>query len=136
MGTPAYMAPEQLIGESISPAADWYNVGVILYEVLTRQLPFTGNLRDVLTRKMIGAPPRPCEIVPNTPQELDTLVMGMPPSLCLIAPLCPCAFAFNSGVRSERSPLSIIEPRRPSSAMPRRSEVEPLGSGLGSTVAG
>ncbi|KAB2854264.1 MAG: serine/threonine-protein kinase PknK, partial [Anaerolineae bacterium] len=40
VGTPAYMSPEQIRGEAITPQADIYSLGVLLFEVLTRQLPF------------------------------------------------------------------------------------------------
>src|SRR5262245_23585603 len=40
MGTPAYMAPEQVLGEDIDARADLYAMGVVLYHLLTAQLPF------------------------------------------------------------------------------------------------
>ena len=55
-GTPAYMSPEQLLGEPVGPTSDVYALGVLLYETLTGRLPHTGEtvlglLADKLTRK-------------------------------------------------------------------------------------
>jgi len=50
-GTPAYMAPEQALEKPCLPAADWYAVGTMIYEVLTGRCPFEGTLFEVLLRK-------------------------------------------------------------------------------------
>ncbi|MEZ6128882.1 MAG: protein kinase [Planctomycetaceae bacterium] len=56
-GTPAYMSPEQAMGETVTTACDWYAVGVILYESLSGRLPFTGSTLRLLQDKQHSAPP-------------------------------------------------------------------------------
>ncbi len=76
-GTPAYMAPEQATGAAITPASDWYAVGVILYEALTGQLPFHGNWFQLLDAKLHRAPPHPLGLVPQAPEDLAKLAMDL-----------------------------------------------------------
>ena len=73
-GTFAYMAPEQACGHPATAAGDWYSVGVMLFEVLTGVLPFSGSAIDMLQAKMRSRVPRPTERVASVPPALDEIV--------------------------------------------------------------
>jgi len=76
VGTAAYMAPEQASGESVSAQADLYAVGVILYELLTGQLPFKGeNPVQVMYRHVSEIPRPPRELNPYVPLALEAAVL-------------------------------------------------------------
>jgi serine/threonine protein kinase/tetratricopeptide (TPR) repeat protein len=72
-GTPAYMAPEQARGERATPASDWYAVGVMIYEALTDELPFSGSTDDMLESKRSIEAPLLRERAPNAPADLADL---------------------------------------------------------------
>ncbi len=77
VGTAPYMAPEVALGRKVSEAADWYAVGVLLYQVLTGRLPFDGPALDVLLRKQSERPPAPDEINPHCARDLAGLAMRL-----------------------------------------------------------
>ncbi|TDP91875.1 serine/threonine-protein kinase [Labedaea rhizosphaerae] len=73
LGTPAYIAPEQAMGNALTPAADIYAAGTVLYELLCGELPYDRSSGGVaLMRQHIFADPRP---IPGVPRPLAEVVM-------------------------------------------------------------
>ncbi len=59
LGTPGYMAPEQVVGAAVSPATDLYAVGAVLYEALTGVMAFSGTTLFELFRRIVSEEPTP-----------------------------------------------------------------------------
>jgi len=80
VGTPGYMAPEQAGGRGtgalVGPATDIYALGVILYQLLTGQLPFQGDSTlEVLRAVMSDEPVRPRRLQPRLPRDLEAITL-------------------------------------------------------------
>jgi tRNA A-37 threonylcarbamoyl transferase component Bud32 len=73
LGTIPYMSPEQGAAQPLSPASDWYSVGVILYEILTGRFPFTGSAAQILRDKDLYEPPPPRDRAGDVPEDLNSL---------------------------------------------------------------
>jgi hypothetical protein len=77
IGTFTYMAPEQARGEN-GPAADWYAVGVLLFQALTGSLPFDApSGEELIAQKQMVAPQAPGELVDGVPADLDWLCINL-----------------------------------------------------------
>ncbi len=76
IGSPKYMAPEQILGKPVDPRADIYSTGVILYEMLTGVPPYSrGDHMAVMYQHVQGKARIPIELNPRLPQQLSELVM-------------------------------------------------------------
>ena len=76
-GTPNYMSPEQAIGEPLRQPSDWYAVGVMLYQILTGQLPFVFDSHEVLRTKQFERPVPPSQIATAVPEKLSELCIRL-----------------------------------------------------------
>jgi eukaryotic-like serine/threonine-protein kinase len=78
LGTAGYMSPEQAKGEPVGPESDLYSLGVVLYEMLTGNLPYdTGSALAQAVKHVNELPPSPKEVNPKVPEALDTLTMQL-----------------------------------------------------------
>lgn len=74
-GTPQYFSPEQAAGEPPTPASDVYAIGVMMFEMLTGQLPFSADSHTALALKHIQEkPPLVSELNPAVPEQLELIV--------------------------------------------------------------
>jgi serine/threonine protein kinase len=75
IGTPGYMAPEQVMGHDVDRRADIYAMGVLTFEMLTGKLPFSGSNRMEVAYATVNGPiPSAVKINANLPDELDALL--------------------------------------------------------------
>jgi eukaryotic-like serine/threonine-protein kinase len=76
VGTPEYMSPEQGRGEKLDPRSDLYSVGVILFEMLTKRVPFEAeNAIGVVLKHITEEPPVPSRLVPGVDARLDAIAL-------------------------------------------------------------
>ncbi|MGE5466321.1 MAG: serine/threonine-protein kinase [Ignavibacteria bacterium] len=75
LGSPKYMAPEQVLGQPIDHRADIFALGIVLYEMLTGKPPFAGNsLESLMYQTTTVDPPAPSRLEPALPEMLDLIV--------------------------------------------------------------
>ena len=75
LGTVAYMSPEQARGQSVDRRADVWSLGVVLYEMVTGQLPFKGDYEQVVAYSVLNEEPEPITALrAGVPMELEWIV--------------------------------------------------------------
>jgi non-specific serine/threonine protein kinase len=75
MGTAPYMSPEQALGEPVDRRSDLFSLGVVLYEMATGRMPFSGSTVDETIRSIVADDPQPVtSINPNIPLSLERII--------------------------------------------------------------
>ncbi|WP_424814717.1 serine/threonine-protein kinase [Roseococcus sp. YIM B11640] len=111
LGTPAWMAPEQVRGEPADHRADLWAAGVVLYECLTGARPFRGPAPALMTRILENAPTPPSTLAPGIAKEWDAVLAKA------LAKRRPTRFAHARAMAEAIRAIPAPEPRQ----APRRS---------------
>jgi eukaryotic-like serine/threonine-protein kinase len=76
IGTAQYLSPEQARGAPVDQTSDLYSTGIVLFELLTGEVPFTGESPvEIAMKHLAEIPPAPSELRPDVPADLDLVVV-------------------------------------------------------------
>jgi len=76
VGTAQYLSPEQARGAPVDQRSDLYSLGIVLYEMLTGKVPFTGDTPvEIAMKHLSEVPDPPSKLRPNVPHDLDAVIM-------------------------------------------------------------
>src|SRR6186997_2679360 len=136
IGTAQYLSPEQARGTQVDQTSDLYSLGIVLYEMLTGEVPFTGESPVEIAMKHLSDTPRPPSVLrPEIPPDLDMVVLRalakspedrfqtaeemdaelerVAAGAGVTAETADAATAVLSGTAMSNAPTAIVPPRRP-----------------------
>jgi serine/threonine-protein kinase len=133
LGTPEYMAPEQVAGRPLDSRADLYALGVMIYEALCGSVPFGGTLGEILSAHLLQPPPGLRERRPEIPEAVEAVVFRLlskvPEDRYGSAREAAAAFeAACAGEDAEALPAPLGPAGPPGAALPPTSLTMVLGS--------
>jgi serine/threonine protein kinase/WD40 repeat protein/DNA-binding SARP family transcriptional activator len=116
IGTLDYISPEQILGEAVSPQTDIYSLGAVLYETLTGEKPFSGEIAHLLQSHLREPLPPVTASLPQVPAAIDTVLQKatdkMPANR--YTSVLAMAEAFRRAARGQQPELvSELQPTRP-----------------------
>jgi serine/threonine protein kinase len=132
VGTPAFMSPEQVDGDQakVGPSTDIYSLGIVLYTMLTGQLPFKGSLTSILSQIGTVVPAKPSAINPDLGEDspVDRICMK------LVAKSPADRFASMAEVAAALEALSGKETETPITRAPALGRLKSWSSGMLSSL--
>lgn len=131
IGTPAYMSPEQVEGDTqkVDSLTDQYSLGVILFELLTGQLPFRGSVIAVMGQIITKEPPRPSELRPGLDLRIEAVCLKM------LSKAPAARFPSMSKVADELLAILKNSPPKPATAVPQKTATTNQERNAGQTPA-
>jgi serine/threonine protein kinase/tetratricopeptide (TPR) repeat protein len=130
VGTPAYLAPEQVEGKEITPAVDIYAFGIVLYEMLTGTVPFIGDTAlSTAVKRLQQAAPSPRDHVPGLDRRWEAAILRClarePAERFATAPAAVEAISRASTPEIRRPAQDILVPPTPAPVAGRRAVPQP-----------